>query len=234
LTSGGAAAAFDPNGGPAGAFEHEGSWRPLPAAPRRFATATAAWTGREFVVFANEVHEKGPAAAGPVFHHWVAAFDPGAAGWRTLPEPPFELAATGVWDGRQLVAWDQNLHAAALDPDGTAGWQRLPDVPVNFTDCSPQGGLLGDTGAPTRAIFAEECGRGVLFWPTTGTWAGIEHPRSLAEPPIWTGHDAHFWVGSFAGSADGLWLYRPPAGPDVGFVGPDGRHRRPVPLGPGR
>ena len=49
-----------------------------------------------------------------------------------------------------------------------------------------------------------------------GALTGIDHdpprhPRSLAEGPVWTGRDALFWVGRFAGSADGVWLYRPPA-----------------------
>jgi len=78
-------------------------------------------------------------------------------------------------------------------------------VPVDFTDCPPQGALTGGV------VFAEECGRGALFRPATGTWERIAHPRSLAERPLWTGRDAVFWVGRFAGSADGVWLYRPPA-----------------------
>jgi hypothetical protein len=223
LTPSGRMAAFDPSGGPGGAFDHDGSWRPLPAAPRRFAAASVAWTGRELVVLGSEAHEKGPASAGPVFHKWAAAFDPAANRWRPLPDPPLELAATAVWDGRRLVAWDQNLHAAALDPAGRRGWQRLPDLPIEFGDCSPHGALLGDVA------FAEECGRGVLFRPSTATWERIPHPRSLAEPPVWTGRDALFWVGRFAGSADGVWLYRPP----TATPGPDGRHRPPVPMNRG-
>jgi hypothetical protein len=220
LTPGGAIAAFDPDGGPGGVFEHEGSWRDQPAAPRRFTAATAAWTGREMVVLGNEARAKGPASAGPVFDHWVAALDPRAGRWRTLPDPPLELAATAVWNGRELVAWDQNLHAAALDPSGAGAWRALPDVPVDFRDCSPEGAMVGD------AVFAEECGRGALFRSDSSAWDRIAHPRSLSEPPIWTGRDALFWVGSFAGSADGVWLYRPPSGP----AGPDGRHQAPVPL----
>jgi hypothetical protein len=224
VSSAGPAAALDPAAGPAGpSGSPVGRWRALAAAPRSFATATfatAVWTGRELVVFGNEFHEKGPASAGPVFQHWAATFDPAPGRWRTLPEPPFELAATSVWDGRRLVAWDQNLHAAALEPGATTGWQALPDVPVDFTDCSPRGTMVGD------AVFAEECGRGALFRPATGAWERIHHPLALAEPPIWTGHDALFWVGSLAGSADGVWLYRPPAE----TPGPDGRHRSPVPL----
>ena len=203
LTPSGRAAAFDPDAGPGGQSEHEGAWRALPAAPGRFTTASAAWTGRQFVVFGSEVDGKGPASAGPVYRHWAAALDPAAGRWRILPAPPLALGATAVWDGRRLVAWDQNLHAVGLDPAGGGGWQRLSDVPVDFTDCTPQGARLGDV------VFAEECGRGAVFRPSTGTWERIPHPRSLAERPVWTGRDALFWMGRFAGSADGLWLYRP-------------------------
>ena len=150
----------------------------------------SAWTGREWVV----VSPAGPAAA----------LDPTTGRWRTLPEPPLELAATAVWDGHRLVAWDQNLHAAALDPSEADRWRALPDVPVDFSDCSPEGAMVGG------AVFAEECGRGALLRPDRDVWERIAHPRSLSEPPTWTGHDAVFWVGSFAGSADGVWLYRPP------------------------
>jgi hypothetical protein len=162
----------------------------------------------------------------------------------TAPRPPPgagdeaapEGGATAVWDGQRLIAWDQNLHAAVLDPAG-GPWQALPDVPVDFTDCTPQGARLGD------AVFAEECGRGALFHPSTGTWERIPHPESLAEAPVWTGQDALFWVGRFDGSADGVWLYRPPLAAHAAVVGgtspipralatpgPDGRHRPPVPM----
>jgi hypothetical protein len=205
LTPSGRLAAFDPKGRPGGTTGTAGAWRALPGAPRRFTTATAAWTGRELLVAGSEASGKGPASAGPAYRHWAAALDPAPGRWRTLPDPPLELAVTAVWDGRRLVAWDQNLHAAALDPSGRTGWQRLPDLPVDFTDCSPQGALLG------RTLFAEECGRGALLHPRTEAWERIPHPRSLAETPVWTGHDALFWVGRSAGSADGVWLYRPPA-----------------------
>ena len=190
--------------GPAAAFDPATDrWRSLPAVPRPFSSIVGQWTGREVVVLGVDVGEKDPAVAGAAFRHWAAALDPGAGRWRALPEPEFELAATAVWDGRRLVAWDQNLHSASLDPDGESGWQPLPDLPVDFTDCSPQGALLGDV------VFAEHCGRGALFQPAAGAWERLPHPRSLAEPPVWTGQDALFWIGSFAGSADGVWLYRP-------------------------
>jgi hypothetical protein len=193
--------------GPTAAFDPATDrWRSLPAVPRPYSSIVGQWTGREVVVLGVEIQEKGPAVAGSAFRHWAAALDPGTGRWRGLPDPDLELAATAVWDGRRLIAWDQNLHAAALDPDGEQGWQPLPDLPVDFTDCSPQGALLGD------AVFAGHCGRGALFHGSTGTWERIPHPRSLAEPPAWTGREAVFWIGSFAGSADGVWVYRRTAG----------------------
>jgi hypothetical protein len=194
-------------GGPTGAFDPTtGQWRELGPVPRPFSSIVAQWSGREVMVLGIEILEKGPATAGAVFRHWAAALDPASGRWRILAEPPLELGATAVWDGHRLIAWDQNLHAAALDPTAGGAWQRIGDLPVDFTDCSPEGALLGDV------VFAEECGRGALLRPATDTWEPIPHPRSLAEPPVWTGRDALFWVGSFAGSADGVWLYRPPTG----------------------
>jgi len=179
-------------------------WRTLAPIPRQFVSIAGHWDGHEVIVTGFDVGEKGPSAAGGAAHlHWAAAFDPASNRWRTLPDPPLELAGTSVWDGKELVAWDQNLHAFLLDP-AREHWQKLPDVPVDFTDCAPQGARLGD------AVFAEHCGQGALFRPGTGTWEQVPHPRSLAEVPVWTGHDALFWVGSFAGSTDGVWLYRPP------------------------
>jgi hypothetical protein len=174
------------------------------------------------LLFGTALHEKGPAAAGPVFDHWAAAFDPAANRWRPLPAPPFERAATAVWDGRRFVAWDQHLRAAALDPAGGAGWQPLPDLPDELAGCSPRGARLGD------AVLAEECGRGAILRASTGRWESIPHPQSLSATPVWTGREALFWVGRSAGSADGIWLYRPRGG----TAGPDGRHRPPVPMNP--
>lgn len=191
----GSTAAFDPAAD---------RWRVLAPVPREFSSIVGHWTGREVLVVGFDIGEKGPSvAAGAAFRHFAAALDPVANRWRFLPHPPLELATTAVWEGHRLIAWDQNLHVAALDPDG-GPWQPLPDVPVDFTDCSPQGARLGE------AVFAEHCGRGAIFRPRAGTWEKVPHPRSLAEPPFWTGQDAQFRVGSFAGSADGIWLYRPP------------------------
>jgi hypothetical protein len=189
--------------GPGAALEPtSGRWRTLPELPRPYAFIVGQWTGREVVVLGIEVLEKGPSTVGASYRHWAAALEPAGDRWRALPPPPLELAATAVWDGRRLIAWDQNLHASVLDP-AAGPWQALPDVPVAFIDCTPQGARLGD------AVFAEECGRGALFRPATGTWERVPHPQSLAEAPVWTGQEALFWVGRFDGSADGVWLYRP-------------------------
>jgi len=191
-------------GGPAAAFEPDsGRWRTLAPVPRPYTSIVAQWTGREVVVLGIDILEKGPSTAGASFHHWAAALDPAGNRWRALPQPPLELGATAVWDGQRLIAWDQNLRTVALDPDAGTGWRSLPDVPVTFADCSPQGARVGDT------VFAEQCGQGAIFRPSTDSWERIPHPQSLAETPVWTGRDALFWVGRFEGSADGVWLYRP-------------------------
>ena len=190
--------------GPTAALEPaSGRWRTLHSVPRPYTSIVGQWTGREVLVLGYDVQEKGPSTVGASFRHWAAALDPALDRWRTLPQPPLELAATAVWDGRRLIAWDQNLHTVALDPNAGTGWEPLPDVPVTFADCTPQGARSGD------AVFAEQCGQGAIYRPSTGAWERIPHPQSLAEPPVWTGQDALFWVGRFDGSADGVWLYRP-------------------------
>lgn len=181
-------------------------WRTLPPVPRPFDSLVAEWTGKEVLALGTEILGQSPAAFGVAYRHWTAALDPTTGRWRELPPPPLELAATAVFDGRRLIAWDQNLDAVGLDPETGRGWEDLPSLPFEFADCSPQG-----TGAGPLA-FAEHCGQGALWLGnSTGpnSWERIPHPKSLAELPVWTGKDFLFWVGRFAGSADGLWLYRP-------------------------
>jgi hypothetical protein len=185
--------AFDPAGG---------HWRVLPAVPRPFTSLAATWTGREVLILGTEILEKGPSTVGAAYRHWAAALDPATGRWRHLPQPSLELGATAVWDGRRLIAWDQNLNSMALDPYGGTWWENLADLPLDFTDCSPQGARIG------AAVFAEQCGQAALWRPWDGTWERIPHPKSLAEMPVWTGKEALFWIGRFAGSADGVWLYR--------------------------
>ena len=195
--------------GPAAAFDPAADrWRTLPSLPRGYLSVAGYWTGREVLIFGVELSEEGPSAVGGAHRHWAAALDPVSEQWRGFPDPPLELAATAVWDGTRLVAWDQNLRSAVLDPAPGGGWERLDDLPLDFTDCSPRGVLLGEV------VFAEHCGRGAVLDRSAGSqWRPVPHPRSLAEPPVWTGGEALFWVGSFAGSADGVWLYRPEPSP---------------------
>ena len=191
--------------GPTAAFDPaSGRWRTLADVPRPSASIIGHWTGREVLVLGSGVPAEAPSTVGATVGHWSAALDPAHNRWRTLPRPPLELAATAVWDGRRLVAWDQNLSTMALDLATERGWARLAAVPVTFADCTPQGARLGD------AVFAEQCGQGAILRASTGAWERIPHPQSLAERPVWTGQDALFWVGRFDGSADGVWLYRPP------------------------
>jgi hypothetical protein len=178
-------------------------WRTLPPVPRPYAALVAQWTGTEVVVLGTEILEKGPSTVGAAYRHWTAALDPASGRWRELPQPPLELGTTAVWDGKRLIAWDQNLNAVALDPTPGHSWENLPALPFDFADCSPEGTQVG------QFIFAEHCGQGAV-WDTINddTWKRIPHPKSLAELPVWTGTDLLFWVGRFAGSMDGVWLYR--------------------------
>ena len=148
--------------GPAAALEPgSGTWRTLTPVPRRYTSIVGQWTGREVVVLGIDVLEKASSTVGASSRHWAAALDPSRNQWRALPQPPLELGATAVWDGQQLIAWDQNLHTVALNPNAATGWTNLPDVPVTFADCSPQGARLGDI------VFAEECGQGAIFRPSS-------------------------------------------------------------------
>lgn len=61
----------------------------------------------------------------------MLSYDPGADGWDELSPPPdvSGLASDVAWDGREVVAIDSQLRAAAYDPSATS-WRVLPDVPV--------------------------------------------------------------------------------------------------------
>ncbi|HYH51051.1 MAG TPA: hypothetical protein VEG38_16000, partial [Acidimicrobiia bacterium] len=163
-----------------------GEWRTLPAVPRPFTSVVAQRASREVLVLGTERVEHGPSAFGATYRHWTAALDLSTGRWRELPPPPLELNATAVFDGRRLIAWDQNLNAVGLDPALGSGWEKLPSLPFDFADCSPQG--TGDGPLP----FAEHCGQGALWLGnSTGrdSWERIPHPKSLAELPVWTGKD---------------------------------------------
>ncbi|HLF40720.1 MAG TPA: hypothetical protein VI854_04495, partial [Acidimicrobiia bacterium] len=174
-------------------------WRPIAPLPVPLDEAVGLWTGREVVVVGDR----------------VAAWDPRADRWRELPAAPLATGAlTAVWTGEHVLAWDFELHAAALDVAREGAWRRLPDLPLDFRDCEPAGVLAGDV------VFAEHCGQGAVYHPALREWRRVPHPRELSATPRWTGRELVFWVGNFAGSHDGVWRFRPPGRRPRGPVPP--------------
>lgn len=192
------------------------AWRTLPAMPVALTDAVGLWTGSEVVVVGAAL-DRDNASLDPDGRPRAAAYDPVRNRWRMLPPLPLSpQAVTAVWGGDRVVAWDYELHAVALVPSTGphARWYGLPDLPLGIADCSPKGaggrgpGVRGVPGEFT--VFAEHCGQGAVYRPSTGDWTRLPHPRQLDAQPVWTGDELLFWVGRFVGSADGLWRFRPP------------------------
>jgi len=179
------------------------AWRAMPPMPVTLTDAVALWTGTEVVVLGAAL-DTDNASLDPEGRPRAAAYDPARNRWRTLPAPPLSpQAVTAVWSEDQIVAWDYELHASGFDPSAgpRARWSGLPDLPLDFTECHPKGVWAGDV------VFAEHCGQGAVYRPSTGGWTRVNHPRQLDALPVWTGDELIFWVGRFVGSADGLWRF---------------------------
>jgi len=176
--------------------------------------AVGLWTGSEVVVVGGAL-DSDNTSLDPGGRPRAAAYDPVRNRWRMLPPLPLSpQAVTAVWGGDRVVAWDYELHAVALVPSTgpQARWYGLPDLPLDIADCAPKGvgargpGVRGVPGEPM--VFAEHCGQGAVYRPSTGDWTRVPHPRQLDAQPVWTGDELLFWVGRFVGSADGLWRFR--------------------------
>jgi hypothetical protein len=96
-------------------------WRKLPTPPEmdNFCRRSAAWTGKEMLVWGCG----------------QAAFDPAANTWRRLPPAPTWHGAL-VWTGRELVGWgggccgDVADDGSAYDPK-TNTWRKLAPAPIS-------------------------------------------------------------------------------------------------------
>jgi hypothetical protein len=148
-------AAYDPG---------DDSWRPLAPAPFALNQATSAWTGRELLVVGSRLdgnnHARAPGAVG-------LGYDPARDRWRELPPTGLSPQASAVaWTGRELLAWDYELRAAAYDPDGDR-WRRLPGLPLQFAECYPQGAATG------WFVFAQLCAQHAVWDQRTGRWTRV-------------------------------------------------------------
>ena len=92
-----------------------------------------------------------------------------------------------MWTGRELVAWDDRLTAAAVEVV-SGRWRTLPDIPSIPGFCDPAGVRAGDV------VFAELCGRGAIYDPAEGRWRPTTHPYFLSGQPVWTGRRLLWWT----------------------------------------
>lgn len=210
------------------------AWRDLPWAPvPRMEGTGGVWTGDELLVWGSDnglgAFSAGPTGAQVLDESYgmeglpegygdvhLAAYDPDADAWRTVPAPPLAQPRLGfgtVWTGDRLVLWGggRAMHyrplpgcdpvcndalpegyrdAAALDP-ATGTWERLPDVPApvaaGFRTLAWTGEeLLGFTAAPEQARPRLQA------WdPFTGAvrpLADLPGTPDLAEA-LWTGRE---------------------------------------------
>jgi hypothetical protein len=180
------------------------SWRMLPPAPYALNQAQGIWTGREMIVYGSLLdrnnHSERPTASG-------LAYDLERNQWREIA--PFELspqASMVVWSGRKMIGWDYELRAGAYDPDSDR-WRRLPSLPLQFSECYPDGALAGE-----RFVLAWHCGQAAILGLAEEEWRELPRsPSSVAGRAVAAG-EAVLFAGAWPpGSRIPLWAYR--AGP---------------------
>lgn len=179
----------------------EDSWRELPPAPFALNEATAAWTGDELIVFGSQLDGNNWSETE---HARGAAFNPATEEWRVLPSHPFSpQASAAVWTGHELVAWDYELRAAAYDPVRDQ-WQPLPDLPLDFSECYPEGAVSDGL------VLAWHCGEAALLDLANDSWRPVDRaPPDIFAPPVAAG-PAFIFVGAYDESGgESAWAYRP-------------------------
>jgi hypothetical protein len=140
------------------------SWRRIATAPIGLNLGSAAWTGNEMLVFGSALNNRGWSATDSSVG---AAYDPGLDRWREIP--PSELspqAASAVWTGRSMLAWDYDVRWQEYDPVSDS-WSERQKMPLEFDECYPDSALVGG-----RA-FGFFCGQAALFDPTVSEWREI-------------------------------------------------------------
>lgn len=176
------------------------SWRSLPPAPIGEGMAqTAAWTGREMLVWVK-------GSNGQVLG---AAYDPVADSWRAIRSHPYGAAYAypTVWTGREMIiavgvdyTGEKAPRGVTYDPSFDA-WRVLPPSPIAPPDWSnavwagTEMVVWGGTGA------CEGCppwSGGFALDPGSGRW------RELPDAPIgqranfqaaWAGRELIVWGG---------------------------------------
>ena len=177
-------AAFDPVAG---------TWRMLPPAPLLGRIATAAWTGKELVIWSSSYQEG-------------AAYDPSTNTWRSTAEPPIDLTRrswNAVWTGREMIVFGAALDAnnvaatptavgAAYDPVRDR-WRRIADSPL-----SPQASTSAWVG--DVMIAWDYLNAVAAYDPTTDTWRRLPRvPLEEVECPPYAIAVGEDLFGSYCG-----------------------------------
>jgi len=158
-----------------------GEWRELPDAPiQDGGSATAVWTGTEFIVWGTDGLADG------------AAYDPATDTWRKLPDGPRGPARymAAVWTGDVAIAWHGGRPAARGEPDGgiydpvTDSWSPISPGPLQ----SEYGRGVAWSGSELLVLSPDM--RAAAYDPTTDTW------RDLPSPPLAPGGVEAEWTGT--------------------------------------
>jgi hypothetical protein len=176
-------------------------WRRLPPAPLALNEASAAWTGREMIVFGAHLDGNNWS---DTEHARGIAYDPETDAWRLISAFALSPQASSVaWTGTEVIAWDYELEAGAYDPARNT-WRKLPDLPLRFSECYPTSARVGEM------IVAWYCGTGAIFDIAKGTWQRMPAARGeIHGGPVSAGAIALFPGGSQDGFGNALWAFKP-------------------------
>ena len=185
------------------------SWRTLPPAPFGLNLASAIWTGREMIVYGAQLDGNNLSTEE---HARGIAYAPATDSWRVLaPYPLSPQASSVVWADGRMLAWDYELRAGIYDSESDR-WRAAPDLPLGFSECYPQGAVLGSF------VLAYHCGSAALFNLAAGTWEVVPGRTPIYGRPVSAGPVALFAGAAHESDASALWAYKPaPDGPS-GFV----------------
>jgi len=179
------AAAYDPA---------TGEWRKLATPPEmdNYCRRSAAWTGREMLVWGCG----------------QAAYDPAADTWRRLPQAPTRHGVL-VWTGHELIGWgggccgDVSDDGSAYDPK-TNTWRKLAPAPIPGQQ-SPAAVWTGRELVVLNGYDPEgKPVRGAAYDPVADSWRRIRSlpQRTQGALAVWDGKEV-LLVGGGSGFGGG-------------------------------
>jgi hypothetical protein len=173
------------------------SWARIADAPYGLNLASAAWTGREMVVFGSLLDNRNHATTKTSVG---AIYDPTTDRWSEIPPSDLSPQATSaVWVDARLVAWDYEVHSQEFDPS-TGSWSDSTKMPLEFSECYP------DSVVVSGRVFAFFCGQAALYHPARQSWTEIDD-GPLSETTDAHGRDYPLWqLAHMAASNDTVYM----------------------------